>query len=251
MEITQREALTERESELFTRHELTIRKGLKHFIEVGEALNEIRDQRFYRAEFDTFEDYCQARWQMSRRRANQIIESAGTAKLLVSEMQQDGKYVSQTAAPAQLTERHMHALKALPEAERAGAYAEAQQAAAARAKDGQAPKVKQKDVLKVVAKRKARAEAKAEGKPWADFATDVYEVIGELRAAAKHLAKAFDADATGKRLNNRWAHFYSYQGTIQSLNGLIRALEAGLPSVETEQAPGFIPVFQAQNQKAA
>jgi hypothetical protein len=249
MEITQRTALTERESELFTRHELTIRKGFKHFIEVGEALNEIRDNRFYRAEFDTFEEYCQVRWQLSRRRVDRMIENAHTAKLIVESQNENDS--SQTPAPP-IVEEHMRALNTLPKAERADAYAEAQKAAAERAKDGGKPaKVKNKDVLKVVAKRKARAEAKAEGKPWADFATDVYEVIGELRAAARHLAKAFDADATGKRLNNKWAHFYSYQGTIQSLNGLIRALEAGLPSVETDQAPGFIPVFQAQNQKAA
>lgn len=40
-------------------------------------LRQIRDSRLYRAEHATFEDYCQKRWGMARRHANQLIESSG------------------------------------------------------------------------------------------------------------------------------------------------------------------------------
>lgn len=53
-----------------------IERGLKTFWDVGAALMQIRDERLYRADFATFEDYCQERWQMTRRRANQLVEAA-------------------------------------------------------------------------------------------------------------------------------------------------------------------------------
>jgi len=43
--------------------EAVIRRGLNSFIEVGEALMEIRDNRLYREKgFGRFEDYCQQEW---------------------------------------------------------------------------------------------------------------------------------------------------------------------------------------------
>jgi hypothetical protein len=46
------------------------------------ALFRIRDGRLYRASFDTFEDYCQARWSMSRRHVNRLIEASAVAENL-------------------------------------------------------------------------------------------------------------------------------------------------------------------------
>jgi hypothetical protein len=40
---------------------------------VGRALLQIRERRLYREAHKTFEDYCQDRFGMSRRRANQLI----------------------------------------------------------------------------------------------------------------------------------------------------------------------------------
>lgn len=56
--------------------EKVIAEGLTTFIEVGNALITIRDQRLYRKRFDTFEAYCHQRWSMSRRHANRLIEAA-------------------------------------------------------------------------------------------------------------------------------------------------------------------------------
>lgn len=57
-------------------HEEVISRGLKTFVDVGAALLAIRDNRLYRAEFGTFEDYCQERWNMDKRYANYQIAAA-------------------------------------------------------------------------------------------------------------------------------------------------------------------------------
>lgn len=58
--------------------ETVISRGLKTFVDVGNALLEIRESRLYRAEFRTFEDYCQEKWGMDRNYANKQIRAAET-----------------------------------------------------------------------------------------------------------------------------------------------------------------------------
>lgn len=57
-------------------HERVIERGLKTFYEVGNALIYIRDNRLYRANYATFEDYCLRRWSLQRRRAYQLMDSS-------------------------------------------------------------------------------------------------------------------------------------------------------------------------------
>lgn len=71
-------ALTPRLFEL----EQTIERGLSTFVEVGEALLEIRDSRLYRESHKTFEDYCQERWGWTRQHANRHIAAARTVEIL-------------------------------------------------------------------------------------------------------------------------------------------------------------------------
>src|SRR6266850_2708468 len=56
--------------------ETVIEKGLKTFVEVGNALLEIRDSKLYRQEFGTFEEYCRQRWKIARNYANKLIAAA-------------------------------------------------------------------------------------------------------------------------------------------------------------------------------
>lgn len=56
--------------------EEVIEHGLNTFVDVGNALLEIRDSRLYRQDFPTFEDYCQTRWSFTRMRASQLIAAA-------------------------------------------------------------------------------------------------------------------------------------------------------------------------------
>lgn len=69
-------ALTTSESQELIQCEAVIEKGLRTFVDVGNALLIIRDRRLYRAEYGTFEDYCRERWSLERRRAYQLMDAA-------------------------------------------------------------------------------------------------------------------------------------------------------------------------------
>lgn len=68
--------LTVSETQRLTQLEATITAGLQTFVDVGQALLEIREARLYRQEFGTFEDYCRERWGMDKRYANYQIAAA-------------------------------------------------------------------------------------------------------------------------------------------------------------------------------
>jgi ParB family chromosome partitioning protein len=70
------EIISIEESKRLISLEAVITKGLNNFIEVGEALLEIRDSRLYRIEHGTFETYCREKWGMSKQRANQLVSAA-------------------------------------------------------------------------------------------------------------------------------------------------------------------------------
>jgi len=55
-----------------------ITRNLQSFYEVGQALMEIRDKGLYRdvLGFQTFEEYCKAKWLFTRQTAYQFIDSA-------------------------------------------------------------------------------------------------------------------------------------------------------------------------------
>ncbi len=53
--------------------EKVIERGLESFVEVGDALLTIRDNRLYRQTHSTFEKYCRERWGLKRQRAYELI----------------------------------------------------------------------------------------------------------------------------------------------------------------------------------
>jgi len=70
------ESLTVVERSALVHAEATIERGLTSFMEVGEALSRVRDERLYREGFGTFEVYCRDRWGITDRRARQMIDAA-------------------------------------------------------------------------------------------------------------------------------------------------------------------------------
>ena len=68
--------------------EKIIARALRNYIDKGKALREIRGDgpyktRLYRAaEHETFEAYCQDRWELAKRSANQLIAAAEVAEIL-------------------------------------------------------------------------------------------------------------------------------------------------------------------------
>lgn len=87
-----------------------IGKGLHIFNEVGSALMRVRENRLYRNRHRTFEDYCEARWQISRRRADELIVAADVVSAIGAQTPD---------VPAPTNERQARELAKVPPAERA------------------------------------------------------------------------------------------------------------------------------------
>jgi hypothetical protein len=62
--------------------ESAIERGLKTFMETGEALARVRDRRLYREGHETFEQYCQARWGFRREAADRYVRAAAVVPVL-------------------------------------------------------------------------------------------------------------------------------------------------------------------------
>jgi ribonuclease HI len=70
------DCLTEAEREELRIHEETIGRNFQAFLDVGQALAAIRDQRLYRETHGTFEAYCRDTWAFSRQRAYELMGAA-------------------------------------------------------------------------------------------------------------------------------------------------------------------------------
>ena len=68
--------LTTQERSHLRKLELTIENGIKTFVEVGNALKSIRDEKLYVEQHKTFEKYVADRWGMQKSQAYRLIESA-------------------------------------------------------------------------------------------------------------------------------------------------------------------------------
>lgn len=68
------EPLSERETKLLVELEGHIEEHLRGFKIVGYALATIKEQRLYRLDYDTFEEYCASKWDLSRPRAYQLAD---------------------------------------------------------------------------------------------------------------------------------------------------------------------------------
>jgi len=101
--------------------ERIIERGLQTFYEVGLAMAKIRDRRLYREQALTWEQYCQDRWQIGARRAQQLCKAAET----VRELAGTGANANPGFAfPMPASEKHVRPLYNLPEEERRAAWQE-------------------------------------------------------------------------------------------------------------------------------
>ncbi len=74
--------LTVAEQDLLVQCEETISEGIQTFVEVGQALMSVRDNRLYRATHPTFDAYVEERWGFTKGRANQLVRAAAVAELI-------------------------------------------------------------------------------------------------------------------------------------------------------------------------
>ena len=71
--------LDERQVRLLKRCESVVSEGLKRFVEVGTALNTIRDEKLWHGTYDSFRDYLDRRWAMSPAHATRLIQGSEVA----------------------------------------------------------------------------------------------------------------------------------------------------------------------------
>lgn len=74
------ESISLDESKRLIELETIINAEQKAFIEVGNALAEIRDTRLYRSDYPSFEKYCQEKWTFTKQHAYRLIKCAPIAE---------------------------------------------------------------------------------------------------------------------------------------------------------------------------
>lgn len=151
------DTLTILEESQLAKCERAIEKGLRSFVDVGNALLEIRESRLYRAEFETFEAYCATKWKLKRQRAYELMEATEITERLSE--------ISDTKPK----ESHAAKLKPLPPEEQPAAWQEAVDTAP----EG---KPTAKHVAEVVARRIAETKVEPEPEPEAEDIDDSADI---------------------------------------------------------------------------
>lgn len=110
-ETTEISALSSEEKLNLNTYEEIIEKGLKTFIEVGNALFEIKNNKLYRESFTTFEAYCKDRWQLKRQRAYELM---GAAEIVHQLSENNLSEISDKTNLLPSKESHANALAQIP-----------------------------------------------------------------------------------------------------------------------------------------
>ena len=110
-ETTEISNLSSEEKLTLNAYEEIIEKGLKTFIEVGNALFEIKNNKLYRESFTTFEAYCKDRWQLKRQRAYELM---GAAEIVHQLSETNLSEISDKTNLLPSKESHANALAQIP-----------------------------------------------------------------------------------------------------------------------------------------
>lgn len=70
------ETLSNKERRRLSELESTITEGMRWYEQAGQALAEIRDAKLYRDSHATFAEYCKDKWDVTVRRAYQLMEAS-------------------------------------------------------------------------------------------------------------------------------------------------------------------------------
>jgi hypothetical protein len=174
--------LTIREERAFEQAERKIARGLKSFLEVGLALKEIRDKRLYRQHYDTFEEYCIRRWELSRPRAYELCAA--------SEVMADLSAIADTGVlpENEAQARPLTRLKAIEHRQRAWEMAVSVAAAEKRP-------VTARDAEEAVQRLNGNGRIEV---AWTDVARSVYESQDDILSAIHrlHCPFGYQVDAT-------------------------------------------------------
>lgn len=107
--------------------EAVIQRHVAAFVEMGNALATIRDERLYRETHKSFEAYLRDRWQLERTYAHRLIEAAKVTQAIAEAATEESVARGQQIPTS---ERVARPLTALPEEQQPQAWAAAQERAA-------------------------------------------------------------------------------------------------------------------------
>lgn len=190
------QTITLKESARLVQLERTIEAGMTTFVEVGQALMEIRDSRLYRVEYKTFEGYCRDKWGMTQQYATQLGRSASVVKTLEK---------SETMVSLPATERQARPLTKLPPEKQPEAWAKAVEIA-----DGEQPTARQVEqaVRQTLSTDKPTKRTRGSYDDWREFRevcehiATLCDALAELKVDAAHAIQARDLSARlAKKLN--------------------------------------------------
>ena len=133
--------------------EAEIQKNLEGFVAAGKALKEIQTDKLYkRAGYDTFNEYCRARWDFTNSRASQLITAAEVVENVYNCKQNGG---NQNGQPLPANEAQARELAKLEPKQQLTVW----EKTVKMAKDGPVTaKLVQKEVEAVVAPKKSDAK---------------------------------------------------------------------------------------------
>lgn len=164
------------------RLEVVIQRGLATFIEVGNALTEIRERKLYRLTHPTWEAYCQERWRFTANYSYRIMGAAEIASDLLPNGTVQPQCESQVRPLADVPREDRNAVWEAA-VESAGGQPTALQVAAAKAL-AQLPAEAQRAIL---AEREEEILERAEEREQAD---QEQERAHQIAAAISHLKSA-------------------------------------------------------------
>jgi len=172
--------LTQEEQQLLGQSEKTIEVGLGQFVDVGSALIVISDHKLYRDGFDTFEDYCRQRWNLSDKYAYRLINAARCVTSL------RGELTAQAVTTFPSNESQVRPLLDLDEKKRAKAWLKV-------LKDTEGHQITAKEVQAVVNKLAGKPKGEKNDTPKDQLA----KTERKLTKIEKLVVKALDHKSVG------------------------------------------------------
>lgn len=200
---------SKRKSELVA----VVKRGMATFVEVGKALAEIRDAKLYRDSHETFAKFCDAEFQISDRRARQLIEAVHVTAVIENRNHgsENGKLPT--------AERQARELAKAPEEKQAEAWEQAVEDAG-----GEQPTAKQvAAAVEKVTEDKPKERTDGIGRPLPDYLVKTFDglelfwkassLVAELRdlihelgehPGGAYLRRELQPTGTESKLRYRW-----------------------------------------------
>jgi len=217
------------------RCEKIVNEGLKRFIEVGAALQTIRDEKLWQGKYDSFKDYVDRRWALSPAHVTRLIQ---------------GSEVATRVAGIQ-NEAQARVLVNVPYTEQQTIVDRAVELARIRKIPLSAPLIR--EAARQPSQISARPELQSDEQPWeAEGLSDLWEMAQNLILDMKEVSRKLALHQQGCWLKG---HMDTIEARLKDLSILIRFAKPHSPcpdcaggivaNCETCKSRGWLPESRA------